>query len=264
MGCWLMPTLTWAVGARGEMSSQEALLLGTVFFAAAVLYSSVGQAGASGYIAVMAFFGLAAEVMKPTALVLNILVATIATVCYWRAGHFSWVILWPFALGAIPFAALGGAVLLPGHIYRPLVGVILLLAAARLLWASRNKGEAAPRGLPSLPAIGAGAGIGFLSGITGTGGGIFLSPLLLFLNWADARKTAGVSAAFILLNSIAGLAGHLASVRDLPPALPLWMVAAALGAVVGTRLGSRKLAPATLRRLLGVVLLIAAFRLMLL
>ncbi len=113
------------------------------------------------------------------------------------------------------------------------------------------------------PIIGAGAGIGFLSGVTGTGGGIFLGPLLLFLGWADARQTAGVSAAFILLNSIAGLAGHLASMRHLPPALPVWMLAAGVGGVLGARLGSRKLAPATLRRVLAIVLSIAAVRLML-
>lgn len=256
--------MEWAIpGAApaGEMTAQEAILLALVFLAAAVLYSAVGQAGASGYIAVMAFFGLTPEVMKPTALVLNILVATIATFSYWRAGCFSWRVLWPFAAGAIPLAALGGAVVLPGHLFRPIVGAILLVAAGRLL-SSPPKREEASAGVPVAPAIGAGACIGFLSGITGTGGGIFLSPLLLFLGWANTRQTAGVSSAFILLNSVAGLAGHLASVRDLPAALPLWLAAAAIGAVAGTRLGSRRLAPATLRRLLGLVLIVAALRLM--
>ncbi|NLC56465.1 MAG: sulfite exporter TauE/SafE family protein [Armatimonadetes bacterium] len=239
-------------------------LLSLLFFAAAVLYSAVGHAGASGYIAVMAFTAMPPALMKPTALVLNVLVATISTLAYVRAGFFSWRTFWPLAVGSVPLSFVGGALAIPGPIYRPVVGGILLLAAARLLRAQRPRG-AAPKApaIPVLPAIACGAGIGFLSGATGTGGGIFLSPLLLSLGWAETRETAGVSAAFILANSVAGLAGHLSSMRFLPGALPLWLLAAGLGGVVGTHLGSRVLPPETLRRCLAAVLLIAAAKLLL-
>jgi uncharacterized protein len=241
--------------------SQLALLTALIFLAA-ILYSAVGHAGASGYLAVMAFVGLAPVEMKPTALVLNILVATIAAVRYNQAGAFSWRALWPFLLGSIPLAFLGGAVHLPGHIYRPIVGVVLLIAAARLLWPAAEKGAAsvAPH-VPLVPAVGSGAAIGLLSGLTGTGGGIFLSPLMLFCGWAQARQTAGGSAAFILANSIAGLAGNVASVRGLPAFLPALLVAAGLGGFIGAELGSRTLGQSAFQRVLTVVLVIAGLKL---
>jgi len=221
----------------------------------------------------MALVGLSPVVMKPTALVLNILVATIATTRYARAGAFEWRALWPFLVGSVPLAAVGGAVHLPGHIYKPIVGAILLIAAIRLLWPTRATGKpvgdalgtppAAADGLPVAPAVASGAGIGFLSGLTGTGGGIFLSPLLLFTGWLDPRKSAGVSAAFILVNSVAGLAGNLASVRGLPGALPVWALAAMAGGFVGAGLGSRRLGHLALQRVLGVVLIVAGLKLLL-
>jgi uncharacterized membrane protein YfcA len=243
----------------------EVLILAGLIFVAAALYSSVGHAGASGYLAAMAFYGVAPEVMKPTALVLNILVAIIGTALFLRAGYFSWRIFWPAAVGSVPMAFLGGALQLPGTAYKVAVGVILLFAAAHLAWfmpdAVTDRRQRRPP--PIGPAVLAGAGIGLLSGLTGTGGGIFLSPVLLFMGWASARHAAGVSAAFILVNSIAGLAGHLSGVRFLPPAIPVWAAAAVLGGVLGAGLGSRKLATRTLQRLLAAVLVIAGAKLIL-
>ena len=235
------------------------LLLTLAFFVGAVLYSSVGHAGASGYLAAMAFVGLPAATMRPTALVLNLLVASIASVRFARAGFFSWRLLWPFALGSVPFAYIGGGITLPGHWYRILVGVVLWAAAIRLwLNLSVNRAERQP---PLYVAIICGAGIGLLAGLTGTGGGIFLSPLLLFLRWAETRQTGGVAAAFILLNSLAGLAGNPASFAHLPSQLPLWAGAVVIGGLAGAELGSRRIGTPAFRRVLGVVLLVAGGKL---
>ncbi len=245
------------------MTPTDIALLSLLILFAATLYSSVGHAGASGYIAAMALFGLAPATMKPTALCLNLLVASIATVRYWRAGYFSWPLFWPFAVASIPCAFIGGALTLPTTIYRQIVGVVLLFAAYRLFRYTLKKVEegVALRPLPVVAAMLLGALIGLLSGLTGVGGGIFLSPLLLLMNWADARRTAGVSAAFILVNSLAGLAGNVSSVQALPRALPYFAVAALIGGIVGSEFGSRRLAGMTIRRVLAVVLVIAGVKL---
>lgn len=228
------------------------------FFVAAMLYASVGHAGASGYLAVMAFVGFSAPMMRPTALVLNLLVATIALVRFSRAGFFSWKLFWPFALGSIPLAFIGGAITLPGHWYRTLVGIILWASATRLWFDLRRSGKHDP---PVVASVACGSGIGFLAGITGTGGGIFLSPLLLFMGWAETRETGGVAAAFILVNSLAGLAGNPASLGHLPTQLQIWAVAAVLGGLIGAELGSRRIDTGAFRKLLGVVLVIAGAKL---
>ena len=231
-----------------------------VIFGAAVLYSSVGHAGASGYLAAMALFGVAPGVMKPTALTLNIAVALITTVRFYRAGHFSWALSWPFMAASIPFAFIGGAIVLPSAAYRIIVGLILFFAAYRLFWYSDTEKSAAPPHL--LAALASGAVLGFISGLTGVGGGIFLSPLLLFMGWATFKQTAGTSSAFILVNSLAGLLGHVSSVQAVPAAALPWAVAAVLGGILGSEVGVRKLAERTLRRLLGAVLVIAGLKLM--
>ncbi len=228
---------------------------------AALLYSSVGHGGASGYLAAMAVLGVAPAVMKPAALTMNVFVAGLVAWRLYRAGYFNARLFWPFALGSIPFAFLGGMLTLPGHFYRYLVGAALLLAAIRLLIESQDRpARSAP---PPALAAAVGAGLGFVSGLTGVGGGIFLSPLLLLLRWADMRHTAATSAAFILLNSVSGLAGYFAAGAALPSGLP-WMVLAALaGGAVGAELAVRRLAPVKLRRLLGVVLIIAGTKMFL-
>jgi len=245
------------------MPPTNLLILCGLIFVAATLYSSVGHAGASGYLAAMALMAVSPAVMKPTALVLNILVASIATIKFYKAGYFSWDILWPFALGSIPLSFVGGAITLPGHVYKPIVGVVLLFAAARLAWETKKKQEMASHRPPLAGAVACGASIGLLSGLTGTGGGIFLTPLLLFMRWAETRKSAGISAAFILVNSIAGLAGNVSSVKHLPPLMPYLVVAAIAGGFLGSELGSRRLPPLGLRYLLAVVLVVAGFKLIL-
>jgi uncharacterized protein len=237
------------------------VLLALMILIAAALYSSVGHAGASGYLAAMALMSVDPSIMKPTALSLNVLVASIATFQFARAGCFSWTLWWPFAVLSIPAAYVGGAVTLPGQYYRPLVGAVLLFAAVRLLLAKRPQVESQTRRPPVGVGLVCGAGIGLLAGLTGTGGGIFLTPLLLFMGWANTKHASGASAAFILANSIAGLMGLLAEWPQLPQAIPLWGAAAVVGGLVGSYFGSRRLQSMTLRRILGVVLIIAGLKL---
>lgn len=229
-------------------------------FLSAALYTSVGHAGASAYIASMALFGLAPSVMRPTALALNILAAGFTSFRYAKAGQFRWRTLWPFLFGAVPFAFLGGSMQLPGAYYRPLIGIILLFSGARLLWPRELKSNSDPRDPPIWASIPCGMGIGFLSGLTGTGGGIFLSPILLFLGWSDTRTASGVVAVFILCNSVAGLLGNLAMVKALPADLWIYAVAVSLGAMVGTTFGIRW-QPAMILKALGLVLVIAGLKL---
>lgn len=245
------------------MDTGTIVALGGLMFIAAMLYSSVGHGGASAYLGAMALFGVLPEVMKPTALALNILVALIASVKFYRAGFFSWNIFWPFALGAVPFAFIGGSITLPVAIYRSVVGVVLIYAAYRLFLTTRQDTSKEVTGIPILGAIVIGAGIGFLSGLTGVGGGIFLSPLLLLMGWAKTKTTSAVSAAFILVNSIAGLAGHISSVALVPGAIPGWAVATGVGGWIGAEYGSRKFSGTVLRRLLAAVLVLAGMKLIL-
>src|SRR5580765_228508 len=239
------------------------VLLTLLIFIAALLYSSVGHAGASGYLAAMALFNLAPDVMKPTALVLNLVVATVGAVRFARAGHFAWNIFWPFAVLSIPCAYLGGTMKLPIHTYKIILGCVLLFAAWRLAVRQSAHTPAQQKPIPLLPALGMGAALGLLSGMTGVGGGIFLSPLLLLLGWADVKKTAGVSVVFILVNSAAGLLGHLSSVKSVPHEIVWWAPAALIGGLIGSELGSRRLAPMTMRRLLAVVLVVAGVKMLL-
>lgn len=225
----------------------------------AFLYSCVGHAGASGYIAVMSLFSMAPPAIKPTALVLNILVACLGTYQFWRAGHFSWRLFWPFALLSIPFAFLGGYLNLPTHVFKIIVGIVLLLSAAHFF--IRPPIESEPRE-PSRPvAFGVGGGLGMLSGLTGTGGGIFLTPLLILMHWARTKTASAVSALFILVNSISGLLGNLSATKTFPRFALILAVAAVLGGSVGSYLGSRTFPVTTIKRILAVVLTIAGFKL---
>jgi uncharacterized protein len=227
----------------------------------AFLYATVGHAGASGYIAIMTLAGLAPAEIRPTALTLNILVALLGTAQFARAGHFRWALFWPFALMSAPLAFVGGYVSLPTDVFKLVVGVVLLASALRLfLRPPDDQGVQAP----SRPAaLGVGAGLGLLSGLTGTGGGIFLTPLLLFARWARAKEAAAVSAAFILVNSSTGLIGNIVATRSWPSvALPLG-VAAVTGGALGAYLGAARLPQLAIKRLLAVVLVIAGLKLVL-
>ncbi len=239
---------------------EQALLLTALFFAAAVLYGMVGHAGASAYLAAMAFVGLSTEVMKPTALVLNILVAILVTTRFARAGFVRPLAIIPFLVGSVPMAFVGGAIQLPGELYRPLVGVVLLIAAGRFGLVRAQPEEFPPRA-PWPLALVAGAGLGLLAGLTGTGGGIFLTPLLIAAGWAGTRFAAGASAVFILANSVSGLAGAIGSAAALPAWLLLWLPTVAVGGLIGSDLGSRRLPASGVRRALGVVLFIAGLKL---
>ncbi len=237
-------------------------LLTLLIFIAALLYASVGHGGASGYLAAMALFGVAPAVMKPTALVLNLFVATVGTIRFARAGCFSWKIFWPFAILSIPCAFLGGKFHLPDPVYKIILGCVLLFAAWRLAIKQSTHAPAEPKPIILPLAIVLGGIIGLLSGLTGVGGGIFLSPMLLMLGWADIRKTAGVSVAFILVNSAAGLLGHLESVKSLPPQIVWWVPAALVGGLIGAEMGSRRLTPLVMRRMLALVLVIAGVKML--
>jgi uncharacterized protein len=245
------------------MPTSGTFVIAIVFVAAAALYASVGHAGASAYLAVMGLFNFAPAVMKPTALSLNILVAAIATIRFYRAGLFTWSLYWPFAVVSIPAAFLVGAMMLPARWYKIVVGVVLLYAAMWMFRSALRPPTKDPRSPPLWAALVAGVIIGFLSGLTGVGGGIFLSPLLLYMGWSDIRRTSGVAAPFILVNSIAGLLGHLSSLAQIPASIPIWAVAVALGGWLGATYGSRSAPPPVLRQLLSLVLVIAGAKLVL-
>ena len=241
------------------VSSSVVIILAALFFVTAALYASVGHAGASGYLAAMALLGVSPAIMKPTALALNILVATIASLLYWRAGAFSWRTFWPFAVTSVPASFIGGRLVVPVRAYGIIVALILIYAAVRLL-ASRRGGEEQVTRVPTVAALMTGAIIGLLSGLVGVGGGIFLTPLLLFCRWSTTRVAMGVSAVFILVNSIAGLAGHAIGTGDLPRSLPILAAAAAIGGWMGATYGSRRTNPILMRRLLAIVLVIASLK----
>lgn len=241
------------------MAPETLWILTAAVFAVAVLYSSVGHAGASGYIAVMSLLSVAPPEIKPIALALNILVASIGTWQFWRAGHFSWQLFWPFALLSVPFAFVGGYLNLPSHLFKVLVGIVLLLSAAQFLL--RPPAESAPTQPPRLIAIGAGGLLGLLSGLTGTGGGIFLTPLLILMRWARTKSAAAVSAPFILLNSASGLAGNISATKSFPAFAWALVLAAVVGGSIGSYFGSQRLPHMAIKRLLAIVLTIAGFKL---
>lgn len=243
----------------------DPLVLAVLFFGGALLYASVGHAGASAYLAIMGLAGVAPDIARPTALALNIVVATFVTFRFWRGGHISGRALVPFLLGSIPLAFLGGLLPVAPALYKKLVGIVLLLAATGMGLTARRAargetGRATPQ-VPIAPAVAIGAGIGLVSGLTGTGGGIFLSPVLLFAGWAETRAASGLAAPFILGNSIAGLAGNFSRLASLPSTLPLWIGAVVIGAVIGSEIGNRRGRIVYLRAALSVVLVIAGLKL---
>ena len=225
----------------------------------AAAYAAVGQAGATGYIAAMGIVGFPPDVIRPAALALNTLVAAIGTARFARAGHLTWRGTYPFILLGVPFSVLGGATHLSASIYKPVVGALLIVAAWRMAKSARlaaSTDERTPPHPPLLPSIVAGAVIGFVAGVTGIGGGIFVAPLVLTLHWLNTRHAAGLSAIFNLLNSAAALAGVWSTSLILPPQLPSWLVSVAIGAILGSWLGVKHLPPAVLRYLLSALLLV--------
>jgi uncharacterized protein len=237
------------------------LLAALFIFVAATLYSSVGHGGASAYLAAMALLGINAVTMRPTILALNVMVATISFASFARRRYFSWELFWPLALASVPCAWLGGSVILPEMIYKKIIGLVLIFAAYRL-WKPATAGTVQNATLSRSGAAGLGSGIGFLSGLTGVGGGIFLSPVLILKGWADAKTASAVAAPFIVVNSLAGLLALKSKPHALSPSLGLWAVAAIAGGALGSYLGSKKLGVPGLKRMLAVVLLVASVKLL--
>lgn len=239
------------------------LALAALFLIIAVAYASVGHAGASGYIAAMSLFGLAPATIRPVALALNVLVASIGVWRFHRAGLVDWKRLLPFVLGSMPTAFLAAKYLHSPELIKHVLAAVLLFAAIQL-WRTAGgavRDDTSARAPNPLFAFGAGAAIGVVSGLTGTGGAIFLTPLLLFAHWAKTREASGLSAGFVLANSLAGLAGLNAAAIQFPSVMPLWFGAVALGALLGARLGTAKLPVPMLKRVLAVVLVVAAGKL---
>lgn len=248
------------------MELEQALILSALFFVVATFYTTVGHAGASGYLAMMGLFGLAPEVMRPTALVLNIIVATFTVYRFRRARFFSWAGLWPFLLGSVPFAAIGGIQSLSRGTYYVAMGVVLLLAAAYLVWRAVGSRVIMAENVVRvrvIPAVFMGGAIGFVSGLIGVGGGIFLSPILLMLGWAGPKTTAGISAPFILVNSSVALIAGSLTVQSLPGELPFLVVAALAGAGLGTWLGLARFRQRGLLVTLAIVMSLAGAKLLL-
>src|SRR5947209_4580872 len=241
------------------MDTAHLVLLFLAIGLIAFLYSSVGHAGASGYIATMTLFGLAPGTIRPTALILNILVAIIGSYQFWRAGYFCWKLFWPFALLSIPTAYVGGYLQPSAGVLRILIGAVILFSAARLFFRKSDPPEANPLAKPL--AVGVGAGLGLLSGLTGTGGGIFLTPLLLLCKWAPIKKAAAVSALFILVNSVGGLVGYFAAKHSIPGLGIYLAIPAIAGGTIGSYLGSRRLPVRGIAIFLATVLTIAGTKL---
>lgn len=243
------------------MPTGEFLLVCGAIMVVAFLYSAVGHAGASGYIAVLTLFGYSAQVIRPIGLVLNILVATIGVIQFTRAGHFSWKLFWPFAVLAVPLAFVGGYITLPTHWLKILIGVVLLASAVQFARKALPDGEV--RSPKTGLAVAVGGGLGLLAGLTGTGGGIFLTPVLIFLKWARTKQASAVSALFILVNSLAGLAGNVTATKAFPTFALSFVAVAGVGGLAGSYLGSNRFDVTVIKRLLAVVLLIAGLKLVL-
>jgi uncharacterized membrane protein YfcA len=216
----------------------------------------------------MGLFQFAPAAMKTTALSLNLVVAAIGTLQFRRSGLLSWRTFYPFGVLGFPFSLVGGAVQLPTHLYYPVVGAILLLSAVQMFRSARNRKKGAahsspPAYPPFVPALLTGAVIGFVSGTTGTGGGIFLAPAILSMNWVSVRRTAAVTAAYNLLNSAAALIGAFRILGSIPEALPVWLVAVGAGGAMGAFIGSRHLPDSALRYILAIILLVSGVKLVL-
>jgi uncharacterized membrane protein YfcA len=241
----------------------ELFILTPLIFLAALLFSSVGHGGASAYLAAFALIGMAPASMRPAALCLNVLVASIGLYKFYRAGAFNWRLFWPIALTSVPAAFIGGQITLPNQTYKILVGLCLVFAAFTIFMHANKQDDVIVKPVAKPVLLGLGAGLGFLAGLTGVGGGIFLSPILLYFSWAKTKVISGVAAAFILVNSISGLMGVLTKSPILPAGLIYWALAAVLGGLIGAEYGSKRLTNPVIRKLLALVLLFAGSKMVL-
>lgn len=232
-----------------------------LLFAVAFLYATVGHGGASGYLALMALFNVAPDVMKPTALLLNLFVAGMAFVQYYRGGYFSPRIFWPFALASIPLAFAGGLVHVDARLYKTMLGILLLLPVGRFLFFSNTPADELKKPETGLSLF-VGGLIGFLSGLIGIGGGILLSPVLLLLKWTDQKQTAAISALFIFVNSLAGLGGQFTKGIHFSADMYAYVAVAFAGGICGAYFGALRFGQNVLKYLLAAVLLLASFKLL--
>lgn len=242
------------------MSIELTIIFYVLMFVLAFLYASVGHGGASGYLALMAIFSMAPDVMKPTALILNLFVSLTAFIQFYRGGHFQWKIFFPLALASIPFAFLGGMITIDPAIYKKILGILLLVAVVRFLFFP-NKEVVATEQSRLGPSLLMGAGIGFLSGLIGIGGGIILSPILLMLRWTDQKQTAAISAMFIFVNSLAGLGGQMQKGIHFTQDMLWYVVVAFAGGLLGAYFGALRFNQQVLKTVLAFVLLIASYKL---
>ncbi len=240
----------------GNLTESIVLILLGLFFASA-LYASVGHGGASAYLAVMGLASMVPAEMKPIALSLNIAVSLLALIAFVRAGHFRGNLFWPLACASIPTAFLGGWLQLPDPIFKWILAAALVFGALRLAFG--KKSEDTEIHTPKIIAlIGLGVSIGFISGIIGIGGGIFLTPLFILFHWSNTKTAAAISAAFIFVNSISGLAGFIVKGGEIPIQTTYILPAVLLGGMIGAHWGSRSAQNSTLQRALALVLFIAA------
>ncbi len=234
-----------------------------ILFTIAILYSSVGHGGASGYLALMAIYGLSPEFMRPSALLLNIFVSSIALYSFYKNGHFKIKLVFPFLLTSVPFAFLGGYLVINPHVYKIILGIFLIFASFRMIYKPKIR-EEDKNDLNISLALLIGVFLGFFSGLIGIGGGIILSPIILLLRWGNVKETAAASAAFILLNSISGLSGQLSGGIEFHPDILFWVIAGVSGGVIGSYMGSYRISEKSLRYALSFVLLFASLKLIVL
>jgi uncharacterized membrane protein YfcA len=232
-----------------------------LLFFVAFFYASVGHGGASGYLALMAIFSISPEVMKPTALLLNLFVSLVSFIQFYRGGHFKFRLFLPFAIASIPMAYVGGLITVQTDLYKKILGMLLVIPIVRFLFFGNIKVEEIRKSNVFLSIL-IGAVIGFLSGLIGIGGGIILSPILLLLKWADMKQTAAISALFIFVNSLSGLAGQLSKGVHFSPDMYAYVIIAFVGGVWGAYFGSLKFNQNILKYLLAIVLIMASYKLL--
>jgi uncharacterized membrane protein YfcA len=232
-----------------------------LLFLVAFLYASVGHGGASGYLALMAIFSIAPDVMKPTALLLNLFVSLTSFIQFYRGGYFRIKLFLPFALASVPLAFIGGMISMDAAMYKQVLGLLLLLPVVRFFFFN-NVEVKEQKDHSLIIALSIGAVIGFLSGLIGIGGGIILSPVLLLLRWADMKQTAAISALFIFVNSLSGLAGQLTKGIHFTTDMYLYVLIAFAGGLAGAYVGAARLKQGMLKYMLATVLLIAAVKLL--
>ena len=240
---------------------ESIILFYGLLFLVAFLYASVGHGGASGYLALMAIFSIAPDVMKPTALLLNLFVSLTSFIQFYRGKHFDWKLFLPFAIASIPMAFVGGMISVDTFVYKKILGVLLLIPIIRFLFFSNISIKGLKKSNIVLSLL-IGAAIGFLSGLIGIGGGIILSPVLLLLKWSDMKQTAAISALFIFVNSLSGLAGQLTKGINFSPDMYAYVAIAFVGGICGAYYGSLRFKQNVLKYILAVVLMVASYKLL--